>query len=112
MSGIAKPGQGPFIKVADLTQIKAGQHKVLYFRQKEIVLFNLAGECYALDNLCPHRNGPLSEGEMADGVVICPLHGARFDIKTGKGLPGPHRCDVKAYTVKVEGTEVKIQSVP
>jgi len=94
--------------VAEIGQIKDGRSKVIFFNQKEVAIFNFDGNFYALENLCPHRKGPLSEGTIADGAIVCPWHGARFDLKTGTGLPGPHRCDVKSYAVEVEGTEIKI----
>ncbi|MFQ5708443.1 MAG: Rieske (2Fe-2S) protein, partial [bacterium] len=99
-----------FVKVANTWEIAEGQNLVIQFQTKEVVIFNVQGTYYALDNLCPHRNGPLSEGEVSVGTVMCPWHGARFDLKTGKGLIGPHQSDVRAYPVLVEGTDLKILS--
>ncbi len=95
-------------KVADVKQISEGRHKIVFFEQKEVVIFNLKGEFYALENLCPHRKGPLSEGIIVDDTIVCPWHGARFDIKTGRGLLGPHRCDAKIFQIAVEGSEIRI----
>lgn len=83
---------------------------MIFFENREVVIFNVKGDFFAVENLCPHRGGPLSEGEISGGVVTCPWHGARFDIKTGKGLKGPHRSNITAYQVKIAGTELKLAS--
>ncbi|MFQ5651129.1 MAG: Rieske (2Fe-2S) protein [bacterium] len=90
----------------------ATSRRVVYFKQKEIVIFKVNGEFFAVDNLCPHRQAALSTGEVADGVVTCPWHGARFDLKTGKGLEGPHQADLGCYQVYVEGTAIKLARIP
>lgn len=95
-------------KVGDTAQIPEGRRKVIFYEQREVVIFNVNGSFYALENLCPHRKGPLSEGTIVDGTIVCPLHGARFDIETGQGLAGPHRCDLKTYPIEVDGSEISI----
>ena len=100
---------GPeFLKVAEIAQIQPGESKVIYVQQKEIAIFNDQGNFYAIENLCPHRGAPLSAGHVEDGVVTCPHHGARFDLKTGKGLKGPHCQDVKCFQVKVQGQDIEL----
>lgn len=108
MSNSLQKKSNHFVKVADTSQIEEGHNKIIFFRNKEIVIFNIQGESYALENLCPHRGGPLSEGEIYKGIVTCPWHGARFDLKTGTGIKGPHRHNVGSYRIKVEGTAIKI----
>jgi 3-phenylpropionate/trans-cinnamate dioxygenase ferredoxin subunit len=97
-----------YVKVADISQISAGQNKVVYFRSKEIVLINYAGRFYAVDNRCPHRQAPLCAGVVQDHVVRCPWHGARFDLKSGRGLPGPHRADIRSYRVRIDKSDLLI----
>ncbi|RMD94266.1 MAG: Rieske (2Fe-2S) protein [Calditrichaeota bacterium] len=97
-----------FVKVAEVSQIKNGQNKVVYFYGREVVIFHVNGQFYAMDNRCPHQGGPLSEGEIENNVLVCPWHGARFDMTTGRGLPGPHKCDVRIYHVKIEDENIKI----
>lgn len=96
------------LRVADVRQIPDGGSKVIFFEQREVAIFNVRGRFYAVDNLCPHQKGPLSAGAVDGEVIVCPLHGARFDLKTGKGLAGPHRCDTRAYDMIVEGFDLKI----
>jgi len=57
---------------------------------EHIVLFKKEGKIYALDDCCPHMDAPLSEGEVADGVVTCPWHGWKFHVDSGicVNMPG------------------------
>ena len=73
---------------------------------KEICLANVEGMLRAVDNLCPHRQGPLAEGWIENGEVVCPWHGWSFDPATGK-CTNATGC-VAAYPVKVQdGAVVK-----
>ena len=87
-----------------------GQCRVFYINGKSIALANLNGEFYAVDNLCTHDNGPLGEGRFERGMIECPRHGARFDVKTGavKALPAVH--PIKTYPVTIEGDEVRVDA--
>jgi nitrite reductase/ring-hydroxylating ferredoxin subunit len=49
-----------------------------------IALFNVGGEFFALDGVCPHQGGPLGEGELCGAIVTCPWHGWQFDVRTGQ----------------------------
>lgn len=59
--------------------------------ERDIALFLLDGEVFALDDRCPHKGGPLGEGHCESGQVFCPLHGWAFDIKTGACADVPSR---------------------
>ena len=74
----------------------------------QLALANVEGELYAIDNVCTHDAGPLGEGELFQGHVICPRHGAAFDPKTGKVLTLPAVHDVASFEVTVERDEVYI----
>lgn len=75
----------------------------------EIALFNLSGEFYALDNTCTHVGGPLCEGEISDAEVICPWHGAAFDIATGRAVGPPAIEAVKRYNLRIENGQIEIE---
>ncbi len=78
--------------------VPAGQGRCYVVGSLEIAVFRQRdGKIFATQNLCPHRQGPLSEGLVGDGKVICPLHGHKFDCETGKGSE-PAEC-VQAYVV-------------
>ena len=75
---------------------------------RSLALANVEGELYAIDNICTHDAGPLGEGELFQGRVICPRHGAAFDPKTGRVLTLPAVRDVAAYEVSIDGDEVYV----
>ncbi len=73
-----------------------GDRTIAVFRQRD-------GRLFALDNACPHRNGPLADGIIGAGKVICPLHGWRFDLETGRCVSGDAAV-TRTYPVQqVEG---------
>ena len=67
------------------------------------------GEFFALDNTCTHDAGSLAEGEIGGHEVICPLHGAKFDIRTGEVLGPPAYENVARYSVRVTGTDIEVE---
>lgn len=75
-----------------------------------IGLYEVDGEIYALEDICPHGPSLLSRGLAIDGKVKCPLHGAVFDIKTGKCLQGPAERDLQTYLVQIKGDEIFVQT--
>jgi 3-phenylpropionate/trans-cinnamate dioxygenase ferredoxin component len=98
-----------FVKVgtrADLPGPGAG--KLVQIEGRGIALFNVGGSYYAIDNSCPHRGGPLSEGFVAGDEVTCPWHGSQFNVKTGAVTEPPAAEGVKSYPVRLSGDEVEI----
>ena len=67
--------------------------------ENELALFRIDGQVYVLDDMCTHAEASLSEGEVYDCKIECPLHGAEFDIKTGQAVTPPATKDVKTYDV-------------
>ena len=73
-----------------------------------VALFRVGREVFALDNVCPHRDGPLAFGDLRQGVVYCPLHAWGFDVKSGRCDEFPGVC-VRTFPVRVEGDEVQLE---
>ena len=74
------------VNLGPIEEIPIGQGVCIIIEDEEIAVFRTrAGEIFAVENKCPHRQGPLSEGIVGDGKVVCPLHGHKFDLRTGKG---------------------------
>ncbi len=69
---------------------------------------NVGGRLSAMDNVCPHRGGPLGTGVIADGKLICPWHGWQFDPATGKAIQVPNAV-VEVYPLSIEGNDVFIE---
>ena len=96
-------------KVATTQELPAGGAKQARVGGKTLAVFNVDGTFYAIDDTCPHRGAPLSEGMVAGKEVTCPWHAARFDLTTGAHLCPPARADVHAYKVQVVGDEVQVE---
>ena len=97
------------VKVAQTENIPAGQARMVEVNGKEIALFNVAGSFHAIDNTCTHVGGPLCEGELEGIEVTCPWHGAVFDVTTGQVLGPPAAESVARYSVRVEGSDIKVE---
>ena len=73
-------------------------------------VYNVDGELYALEDRCSHDDGPLVEGDWdpEEAVAVCPRHGARFDIRTGRPLSLPAVLPVETFPVRVEDGVVTV----
>jgi nitrite reductase/ring-hydroxylating ferredoxin subunit len=129
--------QPDFVEVAKLDEVPAGRMKHIELNGKEIMIVNLGGKFYALNDRCSHTNAPLSMGHIQDSILTCPMHGARFDITTGKKVSDPKMpsfnidslpvnmqkymeyagqllsriktYDQDSYEVRVEGNSIKLK---
>lgn len=97
-----------FVKVANKTEIEEDRGTVFSVKDKEVALFLVEGTYYAINNTCPHAEGPLGEGDLEDKVVTCPWHGWQFDVSTGAGLTD-EETHVSTYPVKVEGDDIYVE---
>jgi nitrite reductase/ring-hydroxylating ferredoxin subunit len=97
-----------FIKVAATQEVPPGQSKQVKVSGKVLGLFNVNGTYYAIEDTCPHRGAPLSEGELTGTQVVCPWHAARFDLPTGANLSPPASRGVQSFKVQVVGDEVQV----
>jgi len=97
-----------FVKVAKADEINPGQARLIDVKGKQIALFNINGDFFAIDNMCTHEEASLAEGEISGHEVTCPLHGAKFDIWTGEVLGPPAYDDVACYAVRVVGTDIEV----
>lgn len=95
------------IVIAKANEIRPGKSKVVEVGGRSIAIFNLEGRYYAIENVCPHRAGPVGEGELEGEIVTCPWHGWQFDIRTGVSPHNP-AAKVNIYPVVVEAGELKL----
>ena len=98
-----------FVKAASTDEVAPGQARLVNVKGIEIVLFNIEGAFFALENACTHEEGPLAEGEVLGHEVTCPWHGAKFDIRTGEALGPPAYEAVTRYNVRITGTDIEIE---
>ena len=99
---------GEFTKVADAKDLPPGKSLSVEFGGERVALFNVDGTLYAIGDSCTHVGGPLSQGQVSGTSVICPLHGATFDLKTGNATTAPGSGAVKCYPVRAEGDEIQL----
>lgn len=97
------------VKVATIDEMADQPAKCIEAEGQKIALFVVGGEFHAISDTCTHRGGPLSEGELEGTEVVCPWHGARFDVKTGTVVGPPATTGVKSYPVRVTGTDILIE---
>jgi nitrite reductase/ring-hydroxylating ferredoxin subunit len=95
-------------RVAGVGEIADGQGRVVDVAGRTLALFNVGGTFYAIDNSCPHRGGPLGEGDVEDGIVVCPWHAWRWDVRSGRNANNP-AVTVACYPVSVEGGGVFVE---
>jgi 3-phenylpropionate/trans-cinnamate dioxygenase ferredoxin subunit len=96
-----------FIKVAQTSDLAPGEKMLVEYDEEDVGLFNIEGEFYAISDVCTHDNGPLVEGKLEGEWIICPRHGARFNVKTGQQTM-PAFAPVPLYEVKIEGGDILI----
>ena len=100
---------GEWIRVADLGDCLPGNLLEVEAGPELIVLANVDGDLYALENRCSHEDQPLSDGELEGDRLECLYHGARFDVCTGKAMELPAVKPVETYAVELRGQEIYVQ---
>jgi len=88
------------MEVADITELKVDQMKLIRVKDKRIVLARTENGYVAFDDHCTHRGGSLAGGTMICGTVQCPWHGSQFDVNTGTVKAGPAKEKIDTYTVE------------
>lgn len=99
-----------FIKLANIDDIPANRGKRVEVNGIAIALFKLNGEVFAMHDECTHAEAPLSEGDISGDEIICPLHFATFNIRTGQCTGPPADEDVRTFPVRVnENGDVEVE---
>ncbi|MHB1452368.1 MAG: Rieske (2Fe-2S) protein [Saccharofermentanales bacterium] len=104
------------VKIAQTSELSPGSKKLVSLEGKVILLANIDGTYYAVDNTCPHMGGSLYEGDLEGSNIVCPRHGSIFDIRTGKVVQSGKILflkvkvnDIRRYPVIVEGSDIYIE---
>jgi nitrite reductase/ring-hydroxylating ferredoxin subunit len=105
-----------FVRVAGISDIDVGKMQKVTVGDREVLIANVDGNYYAVDSVCTHFGGDLSEGILEGNIVTCPVHKARFDVTTGKVISHPtealERPDIEnlpTYFVKIENQDILIK---
>ncbi len=91
-----------------ISEIAPGTGKLVTVNGKAIAVFSIGGVFHAIDNACPHRQGPLFRGRVEGASVRCPMHGWLFDLRTGACVNQPQQ-KVGCFPVRVEGDQCVIE---
>jgi len=102
------PKEVDFVPVAAEGELANGQRIFVEIDNETIVVFNIAGQFFAISDVCSHDNGPVGEGELEGNEIICPRHGARFDVRNGKVTALPAVIDIPAYPVRVVDGQIEV----
>ena len=94
--------------VAKLHEIPPATTKRVVVDGVEVLLCNVDGTFYAVEDLCTHDGGPLDQGELDGCRIMCPRHGALFDVTTGAALTLPAVVPLPTYAVRVDGDLVLV----
>ncbi len=95
------------VKVAKTSELQEGVGVAVQAGGQTVAVFKCGGQVYAVNNVCPHRGGPLAEGFVDGGRVSCPWHGWTFDVKTGQHAMNPG-ITIPSYPVSIEGDDVYV----
>jgi 3-phenylpropionate/trans-cinnamate dioxygenase ferredoxin subunit len=90
-----------FVEIASASELPNGERLFVEVDDKPIVIFNIAGQLFAIGDICTHDDGPLGDGLIEGNHIVCPRHGAEFDVRTGKAVQMPAVIDIPAYPVQI-----------
>lgn len=100
-------------KVAPVDEIAEGSVRLVEADDTPIAVVKHEGEIYAVSNICTHAEGELHQGEVdVDGELVCPLHGAHFDVRTGEALTPPAFEALDTYPVRITDGTVYVSDEP
>ena len=103
--------QASYMDACSLAELPPGRARAVDASGRRIALFRTAGGVFALDNTCPHRGGPLSEGDVIGNEIVCPWHLWGFELATGR-CPGNPEVAVTTHEVRIDGDRILVKVTP
>jgi nitrite reductase/ring-hydroxylating ferredoxin subunit len=97
-----------YTKVAMLEEVPEGTARAVEAGGTPVALYNVGGRIYATRGTCPHRGGPLGEGDLDASTITCPWHGFRFDVTSGACLTNP-ALPIACVAVRIEGRDILVE---
>jgi naphthalene 1,2-dioxygenase system ferredoxin subunit len=101
--------QTGWARAASRSELASGEVLGVEVAGHSIALYGVDGSIFATDNICTHAYARLSDGWLDGDLIECPLHAARFDVRTGKVLDPPATVDLKTYPVRVVDDEIQVK---
>jgi 3-phenylpropionate/trans-cinnamate dioxygenase ferredoxin component len=100
--------EAEFVKVAELSELPSGGMMMVEVGNEQILLVNIEGVIHACDDVCTHSYASLSEGDLDGEEVVCPLHGAIFNVTTGEVVTPPAEENLRMFEVRIEGEDILV----
>jgi nitrite reductase/ring-hydroxylating ferredoxin subunit len=100
---------GEYVKIAEAKAVLKNQMQVFNAKGQKILVINVEGELFAIENRCPHMGYPLFFGSLEGDVLTCGFHSAKFNIKTGKALGSVTSERLKTFPVKIQNSSMFIE---
>ena len=100
---------GGFVRVCRVSDLSDPGKTLVTIGDRTVALFRISGQWWATDARCTHDGGQLVAGRLEGYTIICPRHGARFDVRTGEALSRPASVDLAVHEVKIEGADVLVR---
>jgi nitrite reductase (NADH) small subunit/3-phenylpropionate/trans-cinnamate dioxygenase ferredoxin subunit len=100
-----------FVTVAKVGSIPDGHGATFVVGQRLVAVFNDGGRYYAIDDACPHQGASLGDGALTEGVVACPWHAWRFNVRNGTWCDNP-RIKIETFSVRVADGEIQVGVKP
>lgn len=97
-----------FYPIAPAADLPVGERLFIEVSGTSIVIMNVSGQYYAIADVCTHDDGPLGDGSLDGYEIICPRHGARFDIRSGEALTFPAVTETDTYPIRVVDDIIQI----
>lgn len=107
-SGNLELSNSEFLEAARVSELPIGAVRGLLLSGKRIALYHTARGFFASDDVCPHRGGPLSEGDLIGNEIVCPWHLWSFDVESGMN-PGNPESVMHTHEVRVEGDKILVR---
>lgn len=102
------PPMSEFLEVAQASELPVGRAKAVQVADRTIAIYHTSDGFFATDNVCPHRGGPLAEGDVIGNEIVCPWHLWSFDLETGV-CPGNADIVVATHEVRIDGERILVK---
>jgi 3-phenylpropionate/trans-cinnamate dioxygenase ferredoxin component len=97
-----------FLEIAPVSELPNGERLFVEVEGRSLVILNIAGQYYAIGDICTHDDGPVGDGDIEGYNIVCPRHGAEFDVRTGQAVQMPAVVDIPAYPVRVVDDMIQV----
>jgi 3-phenylpropionate/trans-cinnamate dioxygenase ferredoxin subunit len=101
-----------FVAVSRVTDLAPGLTRRVVVAGHPLLIANVAGSFYAVDDMCTHEDSSLSLGCLKGELVSCTLHGSRFSVVTGESVEEPATEALRTYAVRIEGDALLVEVAP